>query len=701
MDKSNQIPAVHSAPLTDSQALRAQAEALHNKRTPRATEEDDNRHSHEMQGTLHELRVHQIELEMQNDELRRIQSELDSVRAHYFDLYDLAPVGYCTTTKACVLLQANLTATVMLGIPREELTGKPFTRYICREDRDIFYILNRHLAELGQTQHCELRMIRRDGTLFWVSMDATTVLNQQMEPEIRIVLIDITERRQSQLQLEVSNANLTRTKIELETANLILIKTRQQLWSFIQHAPVSIAMFDMNMKYLACSDGWLRDFGQGRAGLIGSSYYEIHPNLPGTWREQHELGLAGATLKDNEDIWENPDGSRYWLRWSLQPWLDEHAETGGIIISAENITERKLQEVKLIENEQRLNGFFESAMDAIISVNEAYRIVLFNPSAEKMFGIAREQAIGAELDIIIPPRFHARHRLHVENFGTGTLKQRGMSRSNAVVGLRADGEEFPMEATISYVDADYKKLYTVVIRDRTLQKRAEDEIRQYQEQLRGLIAHQQQIKEEERIRIAREIHDELGSTLTGVKANLSVALHEAVTLGQTPKERLLDANKLLDQAVDTVRKVITELRPSVLDQLGIWAALEWYARQFEARSGIHCHVELGDAVAGTVLDPERSTAVFRVTQESLTNVMRHARATEVHIGIDIHDGVFCMEIEDNGVGIDQSRIEGRQAWGITGMIERARFLGGTITISDTSHGTLLSLRLPLEAGAAP
>jgi signal transduction histidine kinase len=232
--------------------------------------------------------------------------------------------------------------------------------------------------------------------------------------------------------------------------------------------------------------------------------------------------------------------------------------------------------------------------------------------------------------------------------------------------------------------------------DVTERKLAEEALQLSHEKLRELVAYQERIKENERIRIAREIHDELGGVLTGIKANLSFLMDQDERAGSVPNPCLLDACVLLDAAVDTVRKVITDLRPSVLDQLGVWTALEWYVGQTEARSGLSCRFTIDPSAAQSVIDPERSTALFRILQETLTNVARHADASQVEIRVMHVEGSIRMEVEDNGKGIDAGQMLNRKSWGIAGMAERARSFGGDIRITDTSHGTLLVLRLPLE-----
>lgn len=152
--------------------------------------------------TCHELRVHQIELEMQNEELRRAQIELERLRARYFDLYDLAPIGYCTISERGLILEANLVAAMLLGAGRSDLVNLPITRFIITADQDIYYLHRRHLFETGETQSCEVRMMSRDGTRFWAHLEATTALDDNGAPICRVVMSDITTRKQAEEALQ-------------------------------------------------------------------------------------------------------------------------------------------------------------------------------------------------------------------------------------------------------------------------------------------------------------------------------------------------------------------------------------------------------------------------------------------------------------------------------------------------------------------
>ncbi|MGS0743960.1 ATP-binding protein [Glaciimonas sp. GG7] len=225
---------------------------------------------------------------------------------------------------------------------------------------------------------------------------------------------------------------------------------------------------------------------------------------------------------------------------------------------------------------------------------------------------------------------------------------------------------------------------------------AQTELHHSRSTLRKLIDHQESIKEDERKRIARDIHDDLGAVLTGIKANVSVSIDRSLRAGHPEDLLLLDAVDQTDAAIETVRRVIAELRPSVLDQLGVWAALEWYTGQFQERTGLNCACSISESTAAIELDPERSTMLFRIFQEALTNVVRHAGATRVKISVAHHHHAIVVEIKDDGKGIDPEQLLDGTSWGILGMHERVRHFGGELNISGAPGvGTAVLLRLPL------
>ncbi|MEY2429702.1 MAG: hypothetical protein QOJ40_2587, partial [Verrucomicrobiota bacterium] len=230
-------------------------------------------------------------------------------------------------------------------------------------------------------------------------------------------------------------------------------------------------------------------------------------------------------------------------------------------------------------------------------------------------------------------------------------------------------------------------------------RRAEDQLRESHEQLRALSVYLQTVREEERTRIAREVHDELGQALTGCKLDLSWIA------GKLPRDLkpLLEKTRTLsahiDSTIQMVRRIATELRPGILDHLGLGAALEWQANEFQTRTGIKCdvHANLGDPA----LNPELNTTFFRIFQETLTNVIRHAGATEVHVSLKERDGRIILEVKDNGRGISREEISNTRSMGLLGMRERAGLLGGTFKIGcmPGGKGTRLTVSIPVRRPA--
>jgi signal transduction histidine kinase len=228
---------------------------------------------------------------------------------------------------------------------------------------------------------------------------------------------------------------------------------------------------------------------------------------------------------------------------------------------------------------------------------------------------------------------------------------------------------------------------------------ANEDLRATSEKLRALSARVQSLREEEGTRIAREIHDELGSALTSLKWDLE-EMHKQVSEGKQPPlgvpgEKLETMIKLTDTTIDNVRRIASELRPSILDDLGLLEAVEWQAQQFQSRTGITCDCE--SRLATIDLDREKSTAVFRILQEALTNIARHAQASRVDILMEKRGGEFVLTVRDNGKGIAEEAKSRGFSLGLLGMRERAHLIGGTIDVTgEEGIGTTVVIRVPIS-----
>ncbi len=213
--------------------------------------------------------------------------------------------------------------------------------------------------------------------------------------------------------------------------------------------------------------------------------------------------------------------------------------------------------------------------------------------------------------------------------------------------------------------------------------------------LRALSAHLQNAREEERTRIAREIHDELGQSLTALKMDLSWLAKRLPADQQSLLERTRTISDLVDRMIQSIWRITAELRPAILDELGLRAAIEWQAQEFQNRTAIRCRFLPGKEI--TDLDQDRSIAVFRIFQEALTNVARHAAATRVRIALALRNSALALKIQDNGRGIAQRDVLSSRSLGLMGMRERAHLFGGTLNIwGSPDKGTSVVLNIPIE-----
>ena len=232
-----------------------------------------------------------------------------------------------------------------------------------------------------------------------------------------------------------------------------------------------------------------------------------------------------------------------------------------------------------------------------------------------------------------------------------------------------------------------------MVSDVTDRKQAEDQLQASREQLRSLSAHLESVREEERKNMAREIHDELGQILTALKIGLS-SVTEGLTEEQQLFRKVKSMTELIDTAIETVKRISAELRPPILDDLGIAVALEWQAEEFKKRTQINC--EFTSRPKDIVLDPDRSIAIFRIFQEALTNVARHSNASRVSAVLTKETGKIVLTVKDNGKGIEENQIADPKAFGIIGMKERAHFLGGEVRVDGTpGKGTSITVSIPL------
>lgn len=369
-----------------------------------------------------------------------------------------------------------------------------------------------------------------------------------------------------------------------------------------------------------------------------------------------------------------------------------------IVVAAVLLVNELLREEELSSElsgaNNRYHQTIDSVMDGIVAVDESHRILVFNPAAERMFGVSAKAMLGQPLDQLIPTHLQDTHRQHISTFKASGGVSKGMGPQLEITGRRADGTEFPIESSVSQAMIAGKRQLTAVLRDVTERRRNEDSLREMNLQLRQLSESLQTVREEERSRISRELHDELGQQLTGLKLEFSWLSKRMLEGRGVTAEEMHAMRLLLDNALASVRRISTELRPLILDDLGFSEAVAWQVEEFGKRTGIDVGLELTDAAR--VKDDAVASGLFRIVQESLTNIARHAQATTAGVCIVANTEDLILTVQDNGKGITDTSKRGTGI-GLVSMRERAIALGGEFSIhSSPGEGCTIEVRLPLK-----
>jgi len=299
----------------------------------------------EARRVLHELRVHQIELEMQNEELRTTREQLEASKARYFDLYDLAPVGYFTLSEEGRILEASLTAAPLLGVARSALSRQPFSRFIVRDDQDIYYLLFRTLFETGEPQTCELRMTKKDGAPFWAWLDAVVALDERGTPGRRIVISDMTERKRGE-------QNLCKSEERLRYAERL--------------AHVGNWKWDIESTQLTWSDEEFQVFSQPSSSYT-PSYEGFFQQVVSQERERVARELSDALVEKRGFSSEvqiiRPDVEVRTIRFVAELQLNEKDMPVGMFGATQHITDIKKHEAQLLQSQKDLRALTARLVD--------------------------------------------------------------------------------------------------------------------------------------------------------------------------------------------------------------------------------------------------------------------------------------------------------------------------------------------------
>jgi PAS domain S-box-containing protein len=649
-------------------------------------------------------------------EPKQAAAKLDALMLEYQAVLENAFDGVALVRNQTIA-RCNRRLEQMFGYAPGELIGSPIeTLYAERNDWKQVgkFIAGPPLARNSyQGEHL---MRRRDGSFFWCIIAGLAV--DPIDPGKGSIwrLQDNTQRKEAEQALRNHQAELegrvrSRTAELVSTVSLLqqeikerieveakLQRVAEELRDLYENAPCGYHSLDSDGLVIQINDTELHWLGYERDAVVGKMNFMdlIDPREHERFRESfHRLKKQGR-VSNSEQAMMRRDGTTFPVLLSATAIADASGRFMRSRTSVLNLTERKLAEEALRDSEQRYRHLVEHARDIFYETDAGGHFIYFNTKAVfKLLRYTETELMGMYYLELVRPDWRER----VEAFYREQFYHKIPNTYLEFPVLAKDGSEIWFGQNVQLVLQDGRvERHQAYCRDITERRQKEEELERSREQLRQLSLHLQSIREAERTRIAREIHDELGATLTAIKMDLSwVEKGLAPKWGEGPGKKLAGVIRKVDSAIQTVRRIATDLRPSILDNLGLWAAIEWQAQDMQERLGIEVKVEIAAPETEPPLDDDRATALFRIVQEALTNVARHARASWVRIQAQTTERDIIIRVVDNGRGIPESQVTQSKSWGLLGIYERARFYGGeTRVTSARGQGTTVYVRLPVS-----
>lgn len=477
-------------------------------------------------------------------------------------------------------------------------------------------------------------------------------------------------------------------KEEILTADLLFAK----LWDNSIHG---IRITDSNGIILLVNDAYSNIVKINADSLIGKQFFVVYNSLDiESALHLYKKDIANNTIKTlfecEKTLW---NGDKLWFEFSnsLLTLPDDKKILLSII---RDITVRKKAERELCDSEHKYKLLFNNANDAVfvtqLSEEKAYGdFIEVNDIACKRLGYSREEFLKLSPSAIVSPECIN---------GYSNNMSRLFQEQHIIfetLHKAKDRKLIPVEVNSHLFLFDNKSTILSIARDITDRKRNQASLEKSRKHLRSLAARLQNIREQERAMVAREIHDELGQALTVLKIHVTLMSNKFRKDQQDLKEKSVLVSKMIDDIVESVQKISAKLRPDILDELGLVAAIEWQSKEFEKLTNIRCALTLPDEEL--TIEQNKATALFRIFQEALTNVARHSEAERVFVTLIRDNNNLTLQVKDNGTGITPGQISDSKSLGILGMKERAMVFGGEVLIDSVfGKGTILTVKLPGE-----
>jgi len=493
-------------------------------------------------------------------------------------------------------------------------------------------------------------------------------------------------------------------------------KLREQvthLATIIEHSSEAIISRGMDRRVISWNKGAEELFGYSKEEAIGKTVPELRftsLTIEEVLDMERQVIQSGIWKKEMKYFHKNR--SSFFGAVTANGIRNERGETTIIIFIIRDISKHKQLEDELknlndeleekvlartaevSKNEKQFRALIENNNDIISLMDESFRVVYRSPSATRITGWTNDEIKGTEIAQKI---IHPDDAKKMSNAFIETMTNPGKHVNVFFRSLHKGGHYLWIEGiVINMLHDENIKSIVFNYRDVTERVNAEEEILKTSQQLRELTAHLLSIREEERASVAREIHDELGQQLTGLKMDMSSLTSRLSSSDNIVIEKIQSIQQLLNSSIKTVRRIATELRPSILDDLGLIAAIEWQCEEFGKRAEIK--TRFFSDLENMIFNSGVSTCLFRICQESLTNIARYAAASNVKISLHRIDEKIVLKISDDGIGFDTAMKGNKKTWGLVGMKERAAMMGGSLAIeSKLQKGTTVEVNIPLSA----
>jgi PAS domain S-box-containing protein len=480
----------------------------------------------------------------------------------------------------------------------------------------------------------------------------------------------------------VSMIDITQRKIAEETLRLY----QNRIETLINSSRDIMFLKDNNFRYLIANKANESLFNIKVEDIIYKTDFDFMPKeLAETCRKSDEMALISEIAIESEEAFRDK-----WFHIVKQKIVDEKGNIVGIVAVIRDITERKRMEEQLKAAATEWRMTFDSASELIIMLDIERKIIKANLATARFLGKSFSEIIGKKCCELF----------HVTDEHPAACPFKRM-----ITNGKHEEAEFYLSEKNTWIRVSIDPTFDEhgnlvggihIIRDITESKRSKDQLRVLNEELRNLADHLQTLREEERIIISRDIHDELGQKLSGLKFELLYLKNMISGIKGNYHiflEKIQSISKNIDSLIYWSRNLTTRLRPSIIDDMGLEAALEWLIKDFERRSQISCAMNI--FLRGTRLDDKMSIAVFRICQECLTNIARHANATAVVVNLDENEERIILKISDNGIGITKEQVNSSKSFGLIGMRERTIVLGGDFVIKgEEGKGTKVTVAIP-------